>query len=121
MSAAYGAITIKLCKCMKERTGLSALKEQPKEENEIKVKSRHQCSFNKKINSIKNQSIVMMKDVITVNPINPRIGVKNFTDEKKCCECCERCDLLPFKTYEVGDFFIELLDQPKRVQNALNL
>lgn len=39
----------------------------------------------------------MMKDVITVNP---RIGVKNFEDEKKCCECCQRCDLLPFKNYE---------------------
>lgn len=103
MSAAYGAITIKLCKCMKERTGLSALKEQPKEENEIKVKSRHHCSFNKKINSIKNQSIVMMKDVITVNS---RIGVKNFEEEKKCCECCQRCDMLPFKNYEVSEFFL---------------
>ena len=102
MSAAYGAITIKLCKCMKERTGLSALKEQPKEENEIKVKSRHHCSFNKKINSLKNQSIVIMKDVITVNS---RIGVKTFEDEKKCCECCQRCDLLPFKNYEVSNFF----------------
>ena len=76
MSAAYGTIAVKLCKCMKERRVLSAHNHKKKNE---KIKPQYQYSIKKKFHSMKiMRNSMFYKKSLNIY-LNYKTGEKNET------------------------------------------
>ena len=101
MVAAYGAIAVKLCKCMKERSTLSALKEKsgPTKKDRLNRKITSIVSLVKKPAAGKPDEISLN---VTRNSWDHGNSRKSSA-ERKCCDCCEKCDYFRVKEIEVID------------------